>query len=88
MLGAIVISEGVFVAWLAWVLAVLAGWLLTAAVGGFLTAAIFTRGLDITIASAGIAGWFGISTALAIVSSLAPAVWVCRRPVREAVNYE
>ena len=45
-------------------------------------------GLDIVVAPAGVAGWLAISIALAIVSSLAPAVRVSRRPIREAVSHE
>ena len=88
MVGAIVVIEAVFVAAIAWAMAVLAAWPITAAVGAFLTAAIFRDGIDIVLAPAGVAGWLGISTALALVSSLAPAVRASRRSIREAVSYE
>jgi hypothetical protein len=88
MVAGIVVIEAVFVAVLAWALAVLAAWPLTALIGSFLTAALFRNGLDITLALAGIAGWLGISIALAFVSSLVPAVSASRRSVREAVSYE
>ena len=88
MVGGIVVVEAVFVAVLAWALAVLAAWPITAVVANFFTVAIFRGGVDIAFAPAGIAGWLGISTALAIVSSLAPALRVSRRSIREAVSYE
>ena len=88
MVGAIVVIEAVFVAAIAWAMAVLAAWPITAAVGAFLTAAIFRDGIAIVLAPAAVAGWLGISTALALVSSLAPAVRASRRSIREAVSYE
>lgn len=88
MVGGIIVVEAVFVAVLAWAIAVLIAWPITFGVGSFVTAALFPRGLDVSLAPAGIASWFGISTALAIVSSLAPAVSVSRRSVREAISYE
>jgi putative ABC transport system permease protein len=88
MVGGIVVVEAVFLAVLAWGLAVLAAWPVSDLVGRFLTAALFPRGLDIAFARAGIVGWLVISTALAVLSSLVPAVSASRRPVREAVSYE
>jgi ABC-type lipoprotein release transport system permease subunit len=86
--GAIVVVEAVFVTVLAWALAVLAAWPITAALGRLFTAALFPSGLDIALSREGIAGWLVLSTALALVSSLAPAVRASRRPVREAVSHE
>ena len=88
MVRGIVVAEAVFVAVLAWALAVPAAWPISALIGSFLTAAMFPQGLDMAFAPAGIVGWLGISTALAVASSLVPAFSASRRSVREAVSYE
>ena len=88
MAGAIVVIEAVFVSLLACLVAVLAAWPITSVVARFLTATMFPRGIDISLASSGVLGWVAISTTLAIVSSLASAVRVSRRPIREALSYE
>jgi ABC-type antimicrobial peptide transport system permease subunit len=88
MVRAIVVIEAVFVAVLGWALAVPAAWPISAVIGSFLTAAMFPRGLAIIFAPAGVVGWLGISTALAVLSSLVPAFSASRHSVRETLTYE
>ena len=86
--GAIVVLEAVFVSLLAFVLAVVSAWPITSVVARFLTATMFPKGIEIGLASAGVLGWLGLSSALAVASSLASAIQVSRRPIREALSYE
>jgi len=84
----IVVVEAVFVALLAWLAALLAAWPITAGLGAFVTAAFLRGGLDVTLSLQGIFGWLGLSTALSVIASLAPAVTTSRRPIREEISYE
>lgn len=88
MVGGIVIAEAVFIVLLAWVLAVLAAWPISVLLGRFLTAALFRGGLHVAFSAEGIVGWLVLSTTLAVVSSLAPAMSASRGSIREAVSYE
>jgi putative ABC transport system permease protein len=88
MVGTIVVIEAVFVTVLAWAIAVGVSWPLTFAIGRLLAVAMFRGGLDIWLAPAAVVIWLGFSAALALVSSLSPAVSASRRSVREAVSYE
>jgi putative ABC transport system permease protein len=87
-IAGIVIIEALFIALLAWGLALLVAWPMSAGIGRLLMAALFPRGLEIAFSPAGMAGWLGISTALSVVSSLGPAMSALRRPIREALSHE
>jgi ABC-type antimicrobial peptide transport system permease subunit len=88
MVGGIVVIEAVFVAVVAWVVALAASWPLTFGLGRLLGAAIFRGGLEVSLSLAGVAGWLAISTILALLSSLLPAASAARHSVREVVSYE
>jgi putative ABC transport system permease protein len=87
-IGTIVIAEAVFVAVTAWVAALIAGWGLTIGLDRLLSTIFFPDGLDVAIAPLGIAGWLALSTLLAVVSSIVPAITASRKSIREAVSYE
>ena len=88
MVGTIVVIEAVFVTVLAWALAVAVSWPLTFGIGRLLAVALFRNGLEVWLAPAAVVIWLGFSAALALVSSLAPAVSASCRSVREAISYE
>jgi putative ABC transport system permease protein len=88
MVGGIVVLEAVFVAAIAWAVALAASWGLTAAVGTLFPSSLFRDGLRVTLSREGTFGWLAISATLAVASSLVPALSASRRSIREAVSYE
>jgi putative ABC transport system permease protein len=85
----VVIGEAGFVAVVAWVVAVGVSWGIALAIGALVPrVSIFGDGLDLSLSLAGVAGWLGISTALSVISSAAPALAAARRSIREAISYE
>jgi putative ABC transport system permease protein len=92
MVGGIVVLEALVVALLAWVLGVTLAWPITAGLGklmsGLMALIKMRGGLIVSLSPIGVAGWLGISTTIAIVSSLVPAISASRRSIREAVSYE
>ena len=85
----IVVGEGVFVAVMAWILAVVIAWAIALAVGALVPAvSIFRDGVHVSLSAPGVLGWLGISTAVAALSCLWPAIVASRRSVREAISYE
>jgi len=88
MVGGIVVIEAVFVATLAWAIGVIGAWAITFGVGRLMSVAIFKGGLDVWLSPGSVAAWLAISTALAVASSLVPAVSTARRSIREATSYE
>jgi hypothetical protein len=92
MVGGIVVLEALSVAVLAWMLGVMLAWPITAGLGRLMSelmALVKMRGgLIVSLSPIGIATWFGLSTTIAIVSSLVPAISASRRSIREAISYE
>jgi ABC-type antimicrobial peptide transport system permease subunit len=85
----VVVGEGVFVAVVAWVVAVGVAWAIVVAVGAIVPrVSIFRDGLDISLSAAGVVGCLAISTALAVASSVVPARAAARRSIPEALSYE
>jgi len=92
MVGGIVVLEAVFVVVIAWGLGVLLAWPITAALArlmsGLLTLVKARGGVVISLAPAAVVGWLVIAVALAVLSSLLPALNASRRSIREAISYE
>jgi putative ABC transport system permease protein len=92
MVGGIVVLEAIVVAVVAWVLGVMLAWLITTGLGRLMSELMalikLSGGLVVGLSPIGVAGWLGISTAIAIASSLVPALSASRRSIREAVSYE
>jgi putative ABC transport system permease protein len=85
----VVVGEGVFVAVVAWVVAVAFAWAIAVAVGAFVPkVSIFRDGLDISLSVIGVMGWLAISAALSVASSVVPAMAAARRSIREGLSYE
>ena len=85
----VVVGEGVFVAVVAWILAVAVAWAIAIAVGAFVPRiSIFRDGLDISLSVIGVIGWLAISAALSVASSVVPAMSAARRSIREGLSYE
>jgi ABC-type lipoprotein release transport system permease subunit len=74
------------------VLGVMLAWLITTGLGRLMSELMalikLSGGLVVALSPIGVAGWLGISTAIAIASSLVPALSASRRSIREAVSYE
>ena len=85
----VVVSEAVFVAVVAWIIAVAIAWAIAFATGAFVPRVnIFRDGLDISLSVLGVVGWLAISAGLSLVSSVVPATSAARRSIREAISYE
>lgn len=85
----VVIGESVFVAVVAWILAVAASSAVAFAVSALVPRlSIFRDGVDISLSLTGIVGWLLISTILSVVSSIVPAISAVRCSIREAITYE
>jgi putative ABC transport system permease protein len=85
----VVVGETVFIAVVAWFVAVVVAEMIAVAISAFVPrVSIFENGLDISLSLSGIAGWLVISTAISIASSVAPALAAARRSIREAISYE
>jgi putative ABC transport system permease protein len=89
MVASIVILEAVFVATVAWALAVLSAWGIARGVNALVPAVtLFKDGVDFSLSAVGVAGWLLISVAIALVSSAVSAVAGARGSIREAIGYE
>jgi putative ABC transport system permease protein len=85
----VVVGEGIFVTFVAWVLAVTASWAVAFAASALVPRlSIFSNGVDISLSAVGIVGWLLISTAVSVVSTIVPAISAARCSVREAISYE
>lgn len=85
----VVAGEGVFVTFIAWILAVPASWAVAVGVSALVPRlSIFGDGVDISLSAVGIVGWLLISTAVSVVSTIVPAVSAGRCSMREAISYE
>ena len=85
----IVVSESLFVAVTAWMIAVVAAWVIAMGIGAVVPrVSLFKNGLSISLSAIGIVGWLGISAAIAIAASVAPAIAAGRHSIREAISYE
>jgi putative ABC transport system permease protein len=88
MVRGVVISEALFIAIVSWPLSLIGALPIIAVLDKSFTALLFRRGFNMTFSFAAIATWLAISAALAIVSSVVPAIAASRRSIREAVSYE
>jgi putative ABC transport system permease protein len=85
----IVVGEGVFIAVVAWTVALAASWAVAVAVSALVPRlSIFSEGVDTSLSVFGIVGWLLISTVLSAGSSIAPALSAVRCSIREAISYE
>jgi putative ABC transport system permease protein len=85
----VVVGEGVFVTFVAWILAVSASAAVAFAVSSLVPRlSIFSGGVDISLSAVGIVGWLLISTAVSVVSTIVPAISAGRCSIREAISYE
>jgi putative ABC transport system permease protein len=92
MVSGIVILEALFVVVLAWGLGLIVAWLLTTALGTLMSSLMaltkMQGGLVVSLAPAAVLGWLGVAAALAVLSSVVPALTASRRSIREAISYE
>jgi len=85
----VVVGESVFIAVVAWIVAVVVAEAIAVAISALVPkVSIFEHGLDVSLSLAGIAGWLLLSTAISVASSVAPALAAGRRSIREAISYE
>lgn len=85
----VVVGEGIFIASVAWALAVTASWGVAVAVSRLVPhLSVFSEGVHISLSAFGIVGWLLISTVLSVLSSIVPATSAVRCSIREAINYE
>jgi putative ABC transport system permease protein len=83
----IVVTEGVVIAVLSWVLAALAAWPFSKALGNYIGTRVFTGGLDFKVELSGLLIWLTVSLVLGTVASLLPAWHASRMTVREALSH-
>ena len=86
--GLIIVSEGLIVGLLSWLIAAVAAWPVSKFVGDALVRLLFNDGLDFVFAPTGLLIWLLVSTALGFIATLLPAWSAARVTVREALAYE
>jgi len=88
MVWLMIVTEGVAIGVLSWVIAAILAWPISKAVGNFLLWVMFHGGLDFTFEPRGLVIWIVVSIALSAVASFVPAWKASRVTVREALAYE
>lgn len=88
MLWLIVVTEGVAIGVMSWILATLLAWPISKIITSGLGMHVMRVRLDFSFETVGIFVWLGISLILGSLASFVPAWQASRRPVREAVAYE
>ena len=88
MVWLMIVTEGVVIGFLSWVIAALLAWPISKLVGDMFVGALFQSGLDFTFAARGLVIWFVVSVVLSAVASFWPAWRAARVTVREALAYE
>jgi putative ABC transport system permease protein len=83
-----IMTEGVVIAVMSWILAALAAWPLSRVAGNFLTFLIFKSKLDSVFQLQGLWIWLAFSVLSAGAASLLPARSAAKLTVQEALRYE
>jgi putative ABC transport system permease protein len=83
-----IVTEGVFIGLVSWIVATLIAFPLSKGVSAVLFAAMMKTRLDSVIEMPGILIWLAISIALGAIASALPAWHASRSSVREALGYE
>jgi len=83
-----VVSEGVVIGVLSWIIAALLAWPVSKALGNLLVRVVLQGGLDFTFESLGLLIWLLVSIGLSGLASFLPAWRASRATVREALAYE
>jgi len=84
----IVLTEGVLIGVLSWILALIITGPITIVLGEALGQAMFERSIPVSFSIIGVAAWLPIVLIIATIASLAPARRASRISVREALAYE
>jgi putative ABC transport system permease protein len=84
----IVVSEGVLVAALSWLLAVALSLPLSQAIGNFAGRIFVHADLERTLSVPGLLGWLGLALLIGLVSAVAPAAAAARQSVAKSLQYE
>jgi putative ABC transport system permease protein len=83
-----VVTEGVIIAVLSWLIAAALAWPITAAVG-YVAGMVFVKApLEIVVSPAGLLIWLVIAVVLGAASSLYPAWSASRLTVRQILSYQ
>jgi putative ABC transport system permease protein len=88
MVSLIVVTEGVAIGFLSWVLSGLAAWPLSKILGDMLWRSAFKTSLDFRLDPSALPIWFTVSIFLGVVASLVPAWNAARTTIREALSHE
>jgi putative ABC transport system permease protein len=84
----IVVTEGVAIGVLSWVLAALAAWPVSKVMGDWIGTRVFTGGLDFRFEIGSLLSALAASIIVALVASFLPAWQASRTTVREALSHE
>jgi putative ABC transport system permease protein len=88
MVGFIIVTEGLIVGLLSWIIAALAAWPVSKFVGDALVRLLFRDGLDFVFAPSGLVIWLLVSIGLGLIATALPAWTASKVTVREALAYE
>ena len=83
----IIVSEGLFVGSISWLLAVLLSLPLSAAIGAIVGNLAFKTPLPLTVSPAALAFWLTLVAAITILATAVPALRASRLAIREALAY-
>jgi putative ABC transport system permease protein len=88
MIAILVVSEGLIIGVLSWLLASLAAWPVSKFVGDALVRMLFRNGMDFVFEPLGLVVWLAASLIFSTVATLLPAWRAARSTVRESLAYQ
>jgi putative ABC transport system permease protein len=88
MVWLIVVTEGVVIGLLSWLLATALAWPLSKAIGSLMVSLILRGGVDFRFETLGFFIWLAAAVVLGALGSFVPAWHASRYEVREALGYE